>query len=171
MRPGGEWIPSRAGASGSHHLPWALPRVLQFIANIKRLAGGSDWHAGGACGGVCSKGASSAFILGGAPALLQRALPGGGAEMVTVEGAAALPDDGAGPTETKRPKPALPGTRQSRKPAEPEAVNDPARVITKEHFFDHSCNRPSGYHAIREGAAKSPTSFLLTRLPARWSAL
>jgi hypothetical protein len=32
--------------------------------------------------------------------------------MVAVEGAAALPDDGAGPTETKRPEPALPGARQ-----------------------------------------------------------
>ena len=29
-------FPSRAGASGSHHLPWALPRILQFIPKIKR---------------------------------------------------------------------------------------------------------------------------------------
>src|SRR6266853_2067257 len=47
-----------------------------------------------------------------APALLQRALPGGGAAMVAVEGAATIPGDGAGPAETERAKPALPGTRQ-----------------------------------------------------------
>src|ERR1022692_2373939 len=32
----GSSLPSRAGASGSHHLPWALPRVLQPIPKIKR---------------------------------------------------------------------------------------------------------------------------------------
>jgi hypothetical protein len=48
----------------------------------------------------------------GAPALLQRALPGGGAEMVAVEGAATIPGDGGGPTETERAKPALPGAGQ-----------------------------------------------------------
>jgi hypothetical protein len=31
---------------------WALPRVLQSIPKIKRLAGESDWHAGRACGAV-----------------------------------------------------------------------------------------------------------------------
>src|SRR5580700_7169300 len=47
-----------------------------------------------------------------APALLQRALPGGGAEVVAVEGAATIPSDGAGSAETERAKPTLPGTRQ-----------------------------------------------------------
>ena len=47
-----------------------------------------------------------------APALLQRALPGGSAEMVALEGATTLSGDGGGPTETERAKPALPGTRQ-----------------------------------------------------------
>ena len=42
----------------------ALPRILQSIPKIKRLAGGSDWHAGRACGAVCSKDASNAFIPG-----------------------------------------------------------------------------------------------------------
>jgi hypothetical protein len=59
------------------------------------------------------------------------------------------------------------GRVKSRKPAEPEAVNDPARVITKEHFF-RPFLRPTGLlREIRAGAAKSLTSFLLTRLPAR----
>src|SRR5271169_1755872 len=45
----------------------------------------------------------------GAPALLQRGLPGGGAAMVGVEGAATLPGDEGRPAETERAKPALPG--------------------------------------------------------------
>jgi hypothetical protein len=43
------------------------------------------------------------------PALLQRALPGGGAEMVAVEGATTISGDGTGQTATKRSEPALPG--------------------------------------------------------------
>jgi len=45
----------------------------------------------------------------GAPALLQRTLPRGGAAMVAVEGAATIQGDEGGQTETQRPKPALPG--------------------------------------------------------------
>ncbi len=44
---------SRAGASGSHHLPWAFPRVLQVKPKIKRRAGGSDCLAGRGHAGVC----------------------------------------------------------------------------------------------------------------------
>ncbi len=51
-----------------------------------------------------------------APAVLQRALPGGGAQVVAVEGAATISGNGGRPGETQRPKPALPGARQ-----EPEA--------------------------------------------------
>ena len=46
-----------------------------------------------------------------APALLQRELPGGGAEMVAVEGAATIPGDSERPTEAERAEPALPGAR------------------------------------------------------------
>ena len=48
----------------------------------------------------------------GTTALLQRALPGGGAAMVAVEGAETIPGDGTGPAETEWAKPALPGARQ-----------------------------------------------------------
>jgi hypothetical protein len=59
------------------------------------------------------------------------------------------------------------GRAKSRKPPEPEAVNDPARVITTEHFF-RPFLRPAGLlREIRAGAAKSLTTFLLPRLPAR----
>jgi len=55
---------------------------------------------------------------------------------------------------------------RSRKPAETEAVNQAARVITTEHFF-RSFLRPAGLlRRIRGGAAKSLTTLLLPRLPA-----
>jgi len=60
---------------------------------------------------------------------------------------------------------------KSRKPAEPEAVNDAARVITTKHFF-RPFLRPSGLlRRIRAGAAKSLATFLFP-WPAgvRWSA-
>jgi hypothetical protein len=56
---------------------------------------------------------------------------------------------------------------KNRKPPEPEAVNDPARVITTEDFF-RSLLRPAWLlRGIRAYAAKSLTTLLLPRLPAR----
>ena len=56
---------------------------------------------------------------------------------------------------------------KSRKTPEPDAVNDPARVITTEHFF-RSLLRPAGLlRGIRACAAKSLTALLLTGVPAR----
>jgi len=56
---------------------------------------------------------------------------------------------------------------KSRKPPEPEAVNDPARVITTERFF-RSLLRPARLlRGIRACAAKSLATLLLARLPAR----
>jgi len=56
---------------------------------------------------------------------------------------------------------------KSRKPKEPEAVNDPARVITTEHFF-RSLLRPAGVlRGVHARAAKSFTTLLLPHLPAR----
>jgi hypothetical protein len=56
---------------------------------------------------------------------------------------------------------------KSRKPPEPEAVDDAARVITTEHFF-RLLVRPAGVlRALCAGAAKSLAAFLFARLPAR----
>jgi len=56
---------------------------------------------------------------------------------------------------------------KSRKPPEPEAVDDAARVITTEFFF-RSWVRPAGVlRALRAAAAKSLAAFLFARLPAR----
>ena len=55
---------------------------------------------------------------------------------------------------------------KSRKPPEPEAVNDPARVITTEPFF-RSLLRPARLlRELRTPAAKSFTALLFAQLPA-----
>jgi hypothetical protein len=55
---------------------------------------------------------------------------------------------------------------KSRKPPEPEAVNDAARVITPEHFFRSLLRSARLLPEIRACAAKPLTTLLLTRLPA-----
>jgi hypothetical protein len=56
---------------------------------------------------------------------------------------------------------------RSRKPPEPEAVDEAARVITTEHFF-RSFLRPTGMlRGIHPPAAKSLAALLLARLSAR----
>jgi hypothetical protein len=59
---------------------------------------------------------------------------------------------------------------RSRKPAEPEAVSDAARVIATEHFFRPFLRPARLLRGIRMCAAKSLTTLLLTRLPARCGA-
>ena len=55
---------------------------------------------------------------------------------------------------------------KSRKPPEPETVNDPARVITTEHFF-RSLLRPARLlRELRTPAAKSFAALLFAHLPA-----
>ncbi len=56
---------------------------------------------------------------------------------------------------------------KSRKPSEPEAVNDPARVITTEDFFRPLLRPARLLRAIHAPAAKSLAALLLARLPAR----
>jgi len=56
---------------------------------------------------------------------------------------------------------------KNRKPPKPEAVSEPARVITPEHFF-RTYLRPAGLlRAIPAPAAKSLAALLLRRVPAR----
>jgi len=56
---------------------------------------------------------------------------------------------------------------KSRKAPEPEAVDDPARVITTEHFF-RVFVRPAGLlRTIRSGATISFAAFLLACVPTR----
>jgi hypothetical protein len=59
---------------------------------------------------------------------------------------------------------------KSRRPPEPEAVNDAARVITTEHFFRPFLRPARLLRGIRACAAKPLAALLLTRLPARLGA-
>jgi hypothetical protein len=56
---------------------------------------------------------------------------------------------------------------KSRKPPEPEAVNEAARVITTGHFFRPFLRPARLLRGIRAPAAESPATLLLARLPAR----
>jgi hypothetical protein len=161
-------VPSRAGASGSHHLPWALPRVLQSIPKIKGLAGGSDWHVGRACGAVCSKDASNAFIPGKhASAIAASAARRAARKWSRWKAQQAYRATVVGKQKRNGQSRHYRERVRSRKPPEPEAVSEPARVITTEHFF-RPLLRPAGLlREIRACAAKSLTTLLLPRLPAR----
>jgi hypothetical protein len=55
---------------------------------------------------------------------------------------------------------------KSRKPAEPAAVSDAARVITQEHFFRAYLRPARLLRAIRTAAAKSLAALLLRGVPA-----
>jgi hypothetical protein len=54
-------FPSRAGAAGSNHLPWALLRILPAIPKIKSAPSGSGRPAARGRDLVCSKDARDAF--------------------------------------------------------------------------------------------------------------
>src|SRR5471030_639133 len=56
---------------------------------------------------------------------------------------------------------------KSRKPAEPEAVHEAARVIATVHFFRMFVRPAWLLRGVRACAAKSFTTLLLARLPAR----
>lgn len=55
---------------------------------------------------------------------------------------------------------------KSRKPPEPEEVSEPARVITKEHFFRTRLRPARLLRTIRAAAAKPLAALLLRRVPA-----
>ena len=56
---------------------------------------------------------------------------------------------------------------KSRKPPEPEAVNEAARVITKEPFFRGHVRPAEVLRAVRAAAAKYFAALLFARMPAR----
>jgi len=56
---------SRAGASGSLYLPWALPRIVPAHQSVPdALEDGRGWCAAGEPGDACSKDASKSFARG-----------------------------------------------------------------------------------------------------------
>jgi len=81
---------SRAGASGSSDLPWAL--------SSRKATGSAQAFSTPAARPPLSREAMRAALSSpaGVPALLQRSLPGGSAGVVPVEGTATIPDDCSG---------------------------------------------------------------------------
>ena len=108
-RPGGEIVPP----PGQELLGVITSRgpSRESYNSMRKATGAGEAGGPPAAGAAVSAEGMRASISSAAvaPALLQRGLPGSGAEVVAVEGAATLPGDGRGQAETERPKPALPG--------------------------------------------------------------
>src|ERR1700693_2549006 len=101
--------PPGAGASGSHH-PHGPSRESYTPA---QKSSGWPAEASATAPALSAQGLRAAFSsTASAPALLQRELPTGSAEVVAVESPATVPGNGGGTRETQPPKPALPGARQ-----------------------------------------------------------
>jgi hypothetical protein len=158
-------FPSRAGASGSRHLPWALPRILPTQPKTKRPGGGS-WRAGRVTGGVCSKGANSAFILDS----LGSGIAAGAAGRRRGNGRGGKAQQRYRATTTGKQKRNGQSRRyrervRSQKPSQPEAVDETARVIIKS-FFRWLLRPARLLREIRARAAISLTALLLAGVPA-----
>jgi hypothetical protein len=143
--PGEETDLSRAGASGSHHLPWALSRILQSGTPIKGPVVEST-RTGQERGVACSKDVSSASRHGrhdSATAASDAANKRGSGP------------DGKRSNDTGRPNQASrTGTAKAGATgSESATVNHPHQnqlaswrgsSLTK-IFFDHCCDRPGCY--------------------------
>ncbi len=139
-------LPSRAGASGSHHLPWALLRVLQAIPKIKRLAGGSDRRAGPGCGAVCSRGAPSVFIPGRRSSAIAARVAGRrrGNGRAGKRKRDTGRRQGANRNGTGKAG-AIGSGRAAGNPHRQRQLARPRGSSLRKIFFAHSCNRPGCY--------------------------
>ena len=99
-------------------------------------------------------------------------LPGGGAEMVAVEGAATIPGDGSGPSRNGTGKAGVTGSASKAGNApEPETVSEAARVITTEHFFRAiAATGPAATRDSRASGEVPCNASARRRAGARWSA-
>src|SRR5438876_484268 len=111
-------FPSRAGASGSHHLPWALTRMLPTQAGKREVRRRKDATPAENAALSAERMRAAVSSAAGATTLLQQPVPASGAEVVTVEGPAELSGDLGGQRQTQRAKPALSRARQK-----PEATS------------------------------------------------
>src|SRR6185312_15442877 len=103
----------------------------------------------------------------GAPALLQRALPGGARKWSRWKAQQRYRETAAGQQKRNGQSRRYRERAKSRKTPEPEAVDDPARVITSEHFFRPLLRPTRLLRGIRGHAAKSLAALLFAGMPAR----
>jgi len=163
-------FPSRAGAAGSNHLPWALLRILQAIPKIKRARRGSGRPAVRGRGGVCSKDASDAFgpgKHGSAIAAADAERPRGdwsrwkAQERYRATPAAREKRNGQSGRYRERVK--------DRKTQQKEVVQEAARVITAEDLMATATGRDATRASCAGGEARCNGS-ARTRVGVRWSA-
>lgn len=136
---------SRAGASGSHHLPWALSRILQSGPPIKGPVVEST-RTGQERGVACSKDASSAS---------RRGRPDSATAAINAANKRGSGPGGRRNNDTGRPSQAnRTGTAKAAATASESAtVNHPSqyRIASRRGssltkiFFDHCCDRPGCY--------------------------
>jgi len=97
---------------------------------------------------------------------LQRALPPGGAEWSRWKAQQKYRTTAGGKEKRNGQSQRYRQRVKHRKPVEPEAISEAARVITAEDFF-RAHVRPAGLlRAIRAPAAKSFAALLFARMPA-----
>ena len=104
------------------------------------------------------------------PALLQPALPGGGAEVVALESPGKIPEDGAGPAETERSKPTLPGTNQDPETSVARSPEGPREGHHYRTFFStiHATGRDATRASSGNGEVPCNVS-VPTPAGARWN--
>ncbi len=126
-------------------------------------------------GDACSKDVSGAFVRATrVSALLQRAMPEGGAVMVAVEGPGEIPGHGGREAGNGTGKAGATGSGcGTENHPTSEAVGEAARVITKDFFSTPVVTWPGCLRGVQCAERRSPRQrFLLARVPAwRWSAV
>lgn len=142
-------FPSRAGAAGSNHLPWALLRILQAIPKIKRPAGGRVWRTGRGRGGVCSKDVSEAF----GPVKHSSVIAAADAERARDDGRGGRPRKNTGrhrrPEESERGKAGATGSASKiEKYNRRKWFKRPRGSSLRKTFFDGCCDRPGCYEGF-----------------------
>jgi hypothetical protein len=145
----GSRFPSRAGASGSHHLPWALPRILQVRAKGKRVGDGNNPGVGRGSGVACSKGASNAFIR----ARRASAIAARTAGRRRGSGRVGRPSSDTGRRlPARRNATSKAGvTGSARKPGKHQIqrqLSRPRGSSLRNIYFEHACDRPGCYEGF-----------------------
>ena len=107
----------------------------------------------------------------GAPALLQRRMPGSSAGMVALEGPGKIPGDQGRPAATQRSKPALPGAREKPETARARGSSRGREGHHYRTFF--SAMAATGLAAMRDSRRSGEVPCSTSVRPsadARWSA-
>jgi hypothetical protein len=159
-------FPSGAGASGSHHLPWATPESRT----------GHSENQEGSAEGLARRPRTRCCLLKGCE---QRFHPRQARQRYCSDGCRKAARKWSRWKAQERYRESVAGQQKrndqsrryrervkDRKPAEPEAVSEAARVITTEYSFRPLLRPARLLREIRAPEAKSLAALLLARVPA-----